>query len=58
MTGYYIADPDVEESIVSLFQVQDRYFYLDQPTYVVKPLGTGNPKLLMKGAFVRLAGLC
>lgn len=55
MTGYYIADPEVEESIEGLFQVQDRYFYLDQPTYVVKPLGTGNPKLLMKEAFVRLA---
>ena len=55
MTGYYIADPAVEESIEGLFQVQDRYFYLDQPTYVVKPLGTGSPKLLMKEAFVRLA---
>lgn len=54
LTTNYIADPAVEELLEGLFNVKERYFYLDQPTYVVAPLGTGNPRLLMKDSFKRL----
>jgi len=54
LTAYYIADPAAEESIESLFHVSERFFYRDKPTYVVGPKGTGDTKLLMKGAFRQL----
>jgi Zn-dependent protease len=54
LADYYIADPAVEESIGDYFEIQEKYFYLDQPTFIVAPLGTGNQKLLVKDAFRRL----
>lgn len=54
LADYYIADPAVEESIGDYFEIQEKYFYLDQPTFIVAPLGTGNQKLLVKEAFRRL----
>ncbi len=51
MTTDYIADPDIERAIERHFVVEDRFFYLDRPTYVVSPLGTGNMKLLIKQGF-------
>jgi len=54
LASYYIAEPAIEESLESLFDVQERFFYLDKPTYIVQPLGTGNPKLLIKEGFQQL----
>ena len=51
MTGYFIADPAAEESIERNFDVLDRYFYLDQPTYIVKPRDPDNPKASVKTGF-------
>jgi Zn-dependent protease len=51
LTKYYIADPAAEESIERLFNVLDRYFYLDQPTYIVKPLDPENPIQSVKTGF-------
>jgi len=56
LTAYSIADPDVEDAITGLFDVRDRYFYLDNPTYVVGPLGSGNSRLLIKEGFMELVG--
>lgn len=54
LTAYHIAEPAVEEIIESLFYVHDRYFYLNQPTYIVTPPGTGNQIQMMKKRFQRL----
>jgi Zn-dependent protease len=51
LTGYYIADPAAEESIERHFTVLDRYFYLDQPTYILKPLDPENPRQSVKTGF-------
>lgn len=54
MTAYHIADPAVEKALESLFEIRDKYFYRDQPTYIVTPLGNGNHKTLMKMRFQQL----
>jgi Zn-dependent protease len=51
LTGYYIADPAAEESIERHFDVLDRYFYLDQPSYIVKPLDPDNIQQSVKTGF-------
>ena len=51
MTGYYIADHAAEESIERRFNVLERYFYFDQPTYVVEPLDSDNPIQSVKTGF-------
>ena len=54
MTAYKIADPAVERVIELLFHVEDRYFDMDMPTYIVKPRGEGNQKRLLKQGFKQL----
>ena len=54
LAAYYIADPAIEESLEDHFNVTERYFYRDQPTYIVSPRGAGETKLLMKEGFQRL----
>lgn len=54
MTAYRIADPAVEEAIERLFNVEDRYFDMDLPTYIVTPWGEGDLKRLLKDGFKRL----
>lgn len=54
LTAYYIADPAVEESLEGHFNVHERFFYIDRPTYIVTPRGTGDAKLLVKEGFQRL----
>ena len=51
LSAYYITDPKVEEAISGLFDVSERYFYMDQPKYVVLPKGLGDPKNVIKKAF-------
>lgn len=54
LTAYYITDPAVEDSIETYFNVQERFFYLDKPTFVVTPSGSGDPKQLIKNGFMQL----
>ncbi|UCH57216.1 MAG: site-2 protease family protein [Candidatus Bathyarchaeota archaeon] len=54
MSGYIIADPAAEDSLERLFNVQERYFYLDQPTFVVAPLDPANPEQSVKRSFQQL----
>lgn len=48
-------EPEVEEAIERRFIVEDRYFELDVPTYMVRPIGEGDPKNLFKRSFGELA---
>lgn len=54
MTAYRISDPAIEDVIEHLFYVEDRYFDLNQPTYVVTPRGEGGKKRLLKRGFEQL----
>ena len=54
MTANYIADPAIEESLEDHFNVHERFFYIDRPTYIVTPRGKGDVKLLVKEGFQRL----
>ena len=54
LSAYYITDPKVEEAISGLFDVSERYFYMDQPKYVVLPKGLEDPKNVIKKAFENL----
>ena len=54
MSGYYIEDPAVEEAIERHFDVQDRYFYMEQPNYIVNALEPQNPKISVKKHFESL----
>ncbi len=54
LTASYIADPAIEESLEDHFDVHERFFYIDRPTYVVVPRGTGDARLLVKEGFQRL----
>jgi len=54
LTAYRIADPSVEDIIERLFEVEDRYFDLNMPTYIVTPRGEGSPKWLLKKGFKQL----
>lgn len=54
MTSYHIADPAIEDAIEKFFQVEDKYFDLNLPTYVVKPRGEGDIKQLLKEGFKNL----
>ena len=54
MSGYYIADPAVEEALERHFDVQDRYFYMDQPNYVVAALDPRNKTASVKAHFESL----
>jgi membrane-associated protease RseP (regulator of RpoE activity) len=53
MTAYRISDPKIEEAIERHFNVQDSYFYLDAPTYIVTPIDTQGS---MKTHFEALVG--
>ena len=53
MTAYRISDPEIEEAIERHFNVQDSYFYLDAPTYIVTPIDTQGS---MKTHFEALVG--
>jgi Zn-dependent protease len=54
LPDYYITDPKVEEAISGMFDVSERYFYMDQPKYVVSPKNLGDPKSIIKKAFEEL----
>jgi len=54
LTAHHIAEPAVERVIESLFHVEDRYFDMDMPTYIVKPRGEGKQKRLLKERFKQL----
>jgi membrane-associated protease RseP (regulator of RpoE activity) len=54
MTAYGISDPEIEEAIERHFNVQDSYFYLDAPTYMVTPLDTQDPVNSVKTNFEAL----
>lgn len=54
MTAYRISDPNIEDAIERLFYIEDRYFDLNLPTYIVRPRGEGNQKWLLKKGFEQL----
>ena len=56
MTAYRISDPEIEEAIERHFNVQDSYFYLDAPTYIVTPKDTQDPQGSVKTHFEALVG--
>lgn len=55
MAAYRIMEPEVEEAIERRFIVEDRYFDMDIPTYVIRPMGEGDPRVLFKRGFEELA---
>lgn len=54
MTAYRIAEPAVEDAMEGLFQITERYFDQDVPTYVVTPRGEGDQRVLLKAGFRQL----
>jgi len=54
LTAYRISDPAVEDTIERLFHIEDRYFDMGLPTYIVTPRGEGAPKGLLKNGFEQL----
>ena len=56
MTGYRISDPEIEDAMERHFKVQDSYFYLDAPTYIVTPSDTQDPQNSVKTHFEALVG--
>ncbi len=47
-------DPIVEEAIERRFLVEDRYFEMDVPTYLVRPIGLGDARSPFKRGFEEL----
>jgi len=54
LTAYRIFDPAVEDAVEGLFHVEDRYFDMDTPTYIVSPRGVGDQRQLLKNSFKKL----
>ncbi|MGQ9680556.1 MAG: site-2 protease family protein [Candidatus Bathyarchaeia archaeon] len=55
MSSYRITEPVVEEAIERRFIVEDRFYSMNLPVFIVKPQGEGDPRQLLKKEFEHLA---
>lgn len=54
MASYRIVEPIVEETIERRFIVEDKFYSMNLPVFIIKPRGEGGPRQLLKNEFKHL----